>query len=359
MPFTAEPGSVAQLFGLPTRGEVQLQRQAEERTRKVKMAAIQMALQNLPAEDPRRADLESRFDEFVGVPGIGSTIAPEPAAAASPQQFTLGPGQRRFRTGAEGEVEEIARGPERIQPQAGTAAQQPMFGRGAQGMAMEAIVRARNKQRQGIPLTPEDRDVLAFSRQILNQAQTRSIPGGGMVRVEAPGVPARFESVFAEVPEQLGTTPGGTPIERATTQVQQGRIQVTEIMAPRKDDSFEKDFATVMDEAEAINKLLVEGREEFGGVTGLAGTLKAQFGGVARQLGVPVSSRAKQLQRGLETIKAIALPYVLGEKGRSLSDADRNRLDRIVGTLDALSDEQDIREAIVNVINIVERAGPQ
>lgn len=359
MPFTANRGSLMAALGVPTRAdrdrdeasfrqeqrhvhdELMAQNRRGLAREKIRIGALETALKNLGADHPNRPEIERAYTELTGVQGVAAGIRPE--APAGGEGFTLSRGAQRFdptgRLIAENPVEET---------------RDPSFGKSQSALAMDAVIRARNAQRQGIPLSPEMRDQLAFARQILQAPRVIKGPQGQLMQVEPLGIPAQFESVFDETPEQQFTR-GGVPVEPVSRQSREGRFRVTEIK-PGK-DTFQKDLQTASNLASDIADILVEGRGELGGVTGVVGTAKAQFGGLARQAGVPVSGRAKSLRRKLETLKAVAAPHVLGEKGRTLSDMDRRRLDQIVGTLDALSDEQDIQDAVVELIELFEKMG--
>lgn len=246
--------------------------------------------------------------------------------------------------GPEGETaKEIFRAPEAEQKR------DPLFGRSQSGMAMDVMLRAKSKLRRGEELTPEDRDALVMARRIMTAPRVIQGPGGALMQVDPVGIPEDFDDLF----QAPGTV---APEERTLSQqVRSGDVSVRTL---RPGGNFQQDFQSILSTADSIADLLNEGEKEFGGVTGVVGTGKAMFGGVARQIGLPVSTRAKQLDRQLELLKAQAVRYVLGESGRALSDADRRRLDKIAGQLDVFTDAQDIREVVSSVIEIVGRADP-
>ena len=341
---TAPLGSLRAFLGAPTLGDVQATGQRE----KIRIAALQAALENLPIDAPNRPELEASLGQLTGEPTIGMAFRPKPPEAAG--GFTLGAAQGRFEPDPTGQPQLVAAGPRFTPEESGGG--DPRFGRSQSGLAMDIVVRARNKQRQGIPLTPEDRDNLAFARNVLNSPRVIQGPGGSLIQVEPVGIPAQLEPVFDEAPEDLGRTRGGQAVERVSQQERTGQFKITQL---RGATDIAKDFDTVLNISDEINTLLLEGRQEFGGITGAVGTAKAVGGGAARQLGIPVSGRAKSLKRKLETVKAIAAAHVLGESGRTLSDQDRARLDQIVGTLDVLTDEQDIREALIDVVELMNK----
>lgn len=328
----------------------QAQQASRQKAEAAKISAFRLALEQMPIEDPRRTEIEARVAQHFGgdqaAANFVTTLRPK---AAKPERETLSRGQKivEFPPGG-GPPVEVARGvpfPE-----------DSPFGKAQSGLAMNIVAKARARMRQGAELSDEDRDQLAFAQQILTSPRIIQGPGGELMQAAPLGIPERFMGVFDETPLPDERTTGGVQIEPVSRQVKQNRFELTPLRTGK--DTFEKDFQIVLKQTQELHNLLVEGRQEFGGVTGAVGTAKAAFGGAARQVGIPVSAKSKNIKRKIEIIKAIAARHVLGERGRSLSNEDRVRLDKIAGTLDALSDEKDIRDAVRGVVEIMMRMRP-
>ena len=85
---TAPLGSLRAFLGAPTPGDVQATGQRE----KIRIAALQAALENLPIDAPNRPELEASLGQLTGVPTIGMAFRPAPPEPQEPVK--LGAQQR-------------------------------------------------------------------------------------------------------------------------------------------------------------------------------------------------------------------------------------------------------------------------
>lgn len=113
-----------------------------------------------------------------------------------------------------------------------------------------------------------------------------------------------------------------------------------------------KALTTASNTIQEIAQILTEAKREGDTVTGVVGTAKARFGGLGRQAGVDVSPRAAKLSRKLETLQGVMGPIILGEK--RLSETERQRLNRIIGSVNIYTDEVDLRNAMIEMLDFLD-----
>lgn len=111
---------------------------------------------------------------------------------------------------------------------------------------------------------------------------------------------------------------------------------------------------TAIKKVEEIADILNEARTAKENITGIEGWVKKEFGGYARQAGVPISPLASRLARNIELLKALAAPGILQES--RLSNEERSRLDRIIGEVHPAMDELELRQALADVADLLDRA---
>lgn len=168
---------------------------------------------------------------------------------------------------------------------------------------------------------------------VLQTKRYRTTPAGDVVSY-TPGVPPGFSI--------LGQERGPAVVSGAEAQVAGGLK--TEIEAAPKVD-VNKPLSTMQKIAGILNDPSGET------VTGIAGTAKRLAGGLARQAGIPVSEQSARLQRLLETLQGQMGPIILNEK--RLSETERARLERIVGSVSPTMDEQALRSALADLYDFI------
>lgn len=222
------------------------------------------------------------------------------------------------------------------------ATEKPAFGNSEQGLALNTLMQYKQAVDSGQPVDPALEDQARVATHILQQQKFLRTPEGDLLTT-TPGIPEGFPVPGSPGPkgnptaEQLGTGPTVAKAQLPETSGNRIGLAIQAI----------DDAARILDEAQKTGET----------ITGAVGQAKALGGGVARQVGVDVSDRARQLRTKVEEIKALAAPAVLGEKGRSLSDADRIRLDAIVGKIDYTMDDTALRGALSEVLKLLEKAG--
>ena len=92
-------------------------------------------------------------------------------------------------------------------------------------------------------------------------------------------------------------------------------------------------------------------------VTGVVGMGKRLVGGIARQAfgQGAISPASENLQRKLLTLQGQVGPILLNEK--RLSETERERLRKIVGEVDAWTDETSLRESLKDLIRFLKQHG--
>ena len=223
------------------------------------------------------------------------------------------------------------------------AAEKPAFGGSMQGRALSDLLKYKEALDTGA-MTPEIENRARVAAHVLQQKKFLRTPEGDLLET-TPGIPEGFPIPGAANPkaganptaEQLGTGP-----------------TVSKAKLPQKDNQRVTMAMQAIDDAAS---LLEQANRSGETITGVVGQAKALGGGLARQAGVPVGDSARQLQAKLEEVKALAAPAVLGEGGRTLSDADRRRLDKLVGSLDYSMDDVALRGALSEVLRLLEKAG--
>lgn len=227
---------------------------------------------------------------------------------------------------------------------AGAPAEKPTFGASMQGRALSDLLKYKEALDAGM-MSPEIENRARVAAHVLQQKKFLRTPEGDLAEYPAFGVPEGFpipgaarspEASANATAEQLGT---GQKLVKAKLPEKDNQ-RVT--MAMQAID----DAATLLDAANRSGET----------ITGVVGQAKALGGGLARQAGVPVGDSSRQLQAKLEEVKALAAPAVLGEGGRTLSDADRKRLDKLVGSLDFTMDDVALRGALSEVLKLLEKA---
>lgn len=222
------------------------------------------------------------------------------------------------------------------------AAEKPAFGASMQGRALSDLLKYKEALDAGV-MTPEIENRARVAAHVLQQKKFLRTPEGDLLET-SPGIPEGFpvpgatrnpQAAANPVAEQLGTGP-----------------TVSKAKVPEKSDRRVSMAIQAIDDA---TDLLNEAESAGETITGAVGQAKAVGAGMARQVGIPVSDRARQLRAKVEEIKALAAPAVLGEKGRTLSDTDRGRLDRLVGELDYGMDDVALRGAFLEVRKLLDK----
>ena len=319
----------------------------------MRLALLQNALQNLPEGHSARPALEQRLGELSGIEGIGAGFA---AAPAEPEFINIPIGGRVARVDRGPEGAELSIVAEGQQPREKTEkAAQSLFGSSQAGLAMNYLVRATAKRRRGEELSPDEQDIVEMSRQVLSRPQLIRGPGGELTEASPIGVPPGMDQVLsAGAAPDLGTTPGGTPIQSFEQQKQEGRFKLTTLReGAKKVKNFDQGARLAIDNIREVYKLLNAGAQERGGITGPVGSLKAGLSGLAQEVGIPTSTRARDLRKRLEELKFLVAGPVFDQPGRALSDGDRKVLDQIIGTVDSLTSDDDIRSSMQSLTRLL------
>jgi len=230
------------------------------------------------------------------------------------------------------------------------------FGNSMDGLALDTLLDYKALQDAGEPIPKDLEESARVAAHILSRERIGRSPEGDMIAVESMGVPpglapsegASDSPVASEVPE--------SPTAPETPETGTSRTKVTRIEGEGK---FEELSARTADIVISIADLLDEAREAGETITGIPGALKRTAGGLARQSGVPVSTRSESLSRQVEVLKSQVLPALLNEGGKQISDADRRRLDKMVSSFDgffagAQVDEEGLRASLADMLSFIE-----
>jgi len=112
-----------------------------------------------------------------------------------------------------------------------------------------------------------------------------------------------------------------------------GRLPSTKGGAGGDGDAFSEALGVVG----GVYDLLNQG-DTFGSIAGVPGAIKSKFGGLLRQFGLNISTNSAALDSFLEVLQAQIGPELL--KDSRLSNEERARIKRIVGSLDGITDEK-------------------
>ena len=226
-------------------------------------------------------------------------------------------------------------------PAAGPS-EKPSFGTSEEGLALDTMMQYKQAL-EGGNVDPGLEDKARVAAHILQQQKFLRTPSGELL-TSTPGIPEGFpipgaarnpNAAANPTAEMLGT---GPTIAKANVPTDNKRVGLA-IQAITG-------VADLLDEAKAKGET----------ITGAVGQAKALGGGIARTVGIPVSDLARQLRTKVEEVKALAAPAVLGESGRSLSDADRKRLDTLIGSVDYTMDDTALRGALSEVLKLLEKS---
>lgn len=225
----------------------------------------------------------------------------------------------------------------------GASPEKPSFGSSEEGLALNTLLQYKQALTAG-QITPDLEDKARVAAHILQQQKFLRTPEGDILS-STPGIPAGFpvpgasknpDAAANPTAEILGTGPTLSKAQLPASDNKQVGMAIQAI----------DDAAGILDQASKSGET----------ITGAVGQAKALGGGVARQLGFPVSDLARQLRTKVEEVKALAAKAVLGESGRSLSDADRKRLDTLMGTIDYTMDDTALRGSLAEVLKLLEKA---
>lgn len=241
--------------------------------------------------------------------------------------------------------------------------QQPFEGlakRGQEGWMQAALANAELKRRRGEPLTQEEEIAVQTAQHSLTQPKIMMGPAGERLEY-TPGLPPYAVPPAGLLGQSGPALPPDTPAAGGFLQppgedVPRGtmrQITGTKQEAARA-QSMDRAAGSIM----GVIDILDEAKRSGENITGLLGAAKASGGAsIARQFGVPVSTRAESLDRELASLKAALKPLMTGETGSNISDKDVKDLEKIIDTLSWKTDETAIRHGMSQLRDIMIRMG--
>lgn len=150
---------------------------------------------------------------------------------------------------------------------------------------------------------------------------------------------AKAEDELFALRQELAANPDNTDLIERVARAEANVKRLSGVTAAVGADS-EKNLESAKTLMSDVRALIQSGEEDATPITGVPGAAKAKFGGLARQAGMPVSPKASLLRNKLETLKGIITPMLMNEK--KVTDAERERIDRVVGNMDVWTDDVDI-----------------
>lgn len=232
------------------------------------------------------------------------------------------------------------------------------LGSGIKGQAWTGLADLRNKQAAGEELTPEDLSNARIFQAILTAPDVRTDANGNLITTQttlpediaalgaAPTVQptSQAESPSPETGDGDVVLPE-SPQSTITENTEIGGVKVTTLQKKFKEEEPEGRLNMVIDMIREIGQFI----NEHGGesLTGIKGAASANFGGLARQVGVDVDPSAAELRQRLEMLSMFAVPIVSSEK--KLSNQDRERMDKIIGSVSTFTDEKMLRNNLKNL----------
>ena len=155
-----------------------------------------------------------------------------------------------------------------------------------------------------------------------------------------PGVPSGFPTPKGGLPSpQAPAAPGAT-----------GTPGLKLVVPKKTGERIGAGIKTVSEIADILEEAAKAGET----ITGVEGTAKKTLGPLARQAGIPISPRAERLQRSLNSLKALVSPAIMGET--RLSNEERAKLDKLIGDVDPFMDDVALRDALANILDLLDRA---
>lgn len=248
--------------------------------------------------------------------------------------------------------EEKSRGPRWEPEEEAGEAYTPLFPgvdpkRGVEQQAMTYISMIQQKLARGEALTPTEQNLAQLAEWHLTQPRTIVDKETGDFTTITPQLPQAYSELGEPAPAQATTAvPGDVPVTaRPSVGMDTGRTRIETLQTPqgRQTKQIVTAVTTGRQSLNKIQELLTRAKKEDikgfpgGGATGIEGFVKRHAGGFARQLGVPetiATTTAADLSREIEALKFTLAPILIQEKGKSISDADRARIDRVLGALE-------------------------
>lgn len=237
--------------------------------------------------------------------------------------------------------------------------------RGIEQQAMTYISMIQQKLARGEALTPTEQNLAQLAEWHLTQPRTYWDEKKGRVVTVEPTLPPAYGGLGQAVPAAPGTAvPADVPeIARPSVGMDTGapKITITDTGQGTEATDLRNVITTGRQSLTKMNELLTKAKGEDikgfpgGGATGIEGFIKRHGAGIARQLGVPetiATTTASDLAREVEALKFALTPILTNERGRTISDADRARIDRVLGALE--NPGKDRAEIIESMIRISE-----
>jgi len=228
-----------------------------------------------------------------------------------------------------------------------------------------AIARAELKRQQGIPLTQEDLIAVETAKHHLTTPRIMMGPTGERYEY-TPGLPQYAIPSAGDTGQAGPALPPPDPAAEGFLQAPPSpegllvppdgsRGTLRQITGSRDQAKLKSSMDRAAGSMMSVITKLNEARSAGENITGAVGAAKALGGAaIARQLGIPMSTRAEELDRELGNLKTALKPIMTGETGK-FSDKDIKDLERIIAPLSWKTDEQAIRASMKQLRQILMR----
>jgi len=241
----------------------------------------------------------------------------------------------------------------------------PIDGKGVAASAWNGIAALRDKQARGETLTEEDISNGRIYAAIIESEGVRTDANGNLIKVKTnmpPDLAALLNQPTAQAATSQEVQPQAVPgqvapaTEQAPTDVVQqqsptGGLEITKLQDKLEEDDYKPRLEAAMSLVEEIVSDLNSG--PYGETTGMKGAFNARFGGLMRQAGIPAGTEAAQLSQKLKTMSLMMAPLLTGEK--RLSNEERANVSRIIGSINVMNDEADLRNSLMFLVDMLEK----
>jgi hypothetical protein len=185
----------------------------------------------------------------------------------------------------------------------------------------------------GQDLTPSQKIDALHAEWVLTQPKLQTSPDGKIYQVDRPPLPWKYTDYLK-----------GTKTTPTTKEPTSQKISLTPLTEKESIIRTRETVDNAFTKIESIVSLLNQAKAEGENVTGIVGSAKANFGGYARQAGIPVSDKSEELSKKFKWLQTQLTEPLLNEK--KVTDAERAKVEQLVGGVTSAQDEVSMRNSL-------------